>query len=74
MVLGLNSVKTLALGFSLIGNLKCAGDKDFDHVGYWRRSLYSATGSACAEPARRESLIRKRPSSGACSKTWAWSR
>ena len=44
-VLGLNSVKTLALGFSLVGNLKGADDKGFDHVGYWRRSLYTATAA-----------------------------
>ncbi len=44
-VLGLNSVKTLALGFSLVGNLRNAGDDEFDHIEYWRRSLYSATAA-----------------------------
>jgi HD-like signal output (HDOD) protein len=43
-VLGLNSVKTLALGFSLVGNLKESG-KNFDHVAYSRRSLYTATAA-----------------------------
>ncbi len=45
VVLGLNSVKTLALGFSLVGNLKDHGGDDFDHVDYWRRSLYTATAA-----------------------------
>lgn len=45
VVLGLNSVKTLALGFSLVGNLKEQGGENFDHVAYWRRSLYSATAA-----------------------------
>ena len=44
-VLGLNSVKTLALGFSLVGNLKKSQARDFDHVAYWRRSLYTATAA-----------------------------
>ncbi|XAL99936.1 GGDEF domain-containing protein [Phycisphaeraceae bacterium D3-23] len=45
IVLGLNSVKTLALGFSLVGNLTEAGGEGFDHVAFWKRSLYSATAS-----------------------------
>ena len=45
MVLGLNSVKTLALGFSLVQNLTDAGGSSFDHAAYWRRSLYSATAA-----------------------------
>lgn len=45
VVLGLNSVKTLALGFSLVGNLQESGGDLFDHVTYWRRSLYSATAA-----------------------------
>ena len=45
VVLGLNSVKTLALGFSLVGNLKNTGSQGFDHVSYWRRSLYSAASA-----------------------------
>ena len=44
-VLGLNSVKTLALGFSLVGNLKTPKGMRFDHVSYWRRSLYTATAA-----------------------------
>lgn len=45
IVLGLNSVKTLALGFSLVGNLSEAGAEGFDHVSYWKRSLLSATAA-----------------------------
>ena len=33
-ILGLNSVKTLALGFSLVGNLKKSGGTGFDHIAY----------------------------------------
>ena len=44
-VLGLNSVKTLALGFSLVGNLKTSKGAGLDHVEYWRRSLYTATAA-----------------------------
>lgn len=44
-VLGLNSVKTLALGFSLVGNLQSTRDQVFDHVGYWRRCIFTATAA-----------------------------
>jgi len=51
VVLGLNSVKTLALGFSLVANLKGCGTAGFDHVYFWKRSLYSATAARqiCSE-------------------------
>jgi diguanylate cyclase (GGDEF)-like protein len=45
VVLGLNSVKTLALGFSLVGNLAKEGSADFDHMTFWKRSLYSASAA-----------------------------
>ncbi|MCC6580091.1 MAG: HDOD domain-containing protein [Phycisphaeraceae bacterium] len=45
VVLGLNSVKTLALGFSLVGNLSNAGGDGFDHMAFWKRSLYSAAAA-----------------------------
>jgi len=44
VVLGLNSVKTLALGFSLVNNLHVPCD-GFDHVRYWRASLYTAVSA-----------------------------
>ena len=56
-VLGLNSVKTLALGFSLVGNLKGSGGKSFDHVAYWRRSLYSATAAKMLS--RRAGIVQQ---------------
>src|SRR6185369_13170866 len=45
VILGLQSVKTLVLGFSLVGNLTKAKTKGFKHVTYWRRSIYSATAA-----------------------------
>jgi diguanylate cyclase (GGDEF)-like protein len=45
VLLGLQSVKTLVLGFSLVGNLSKAKSKGFRHVTYWRRSIYSATAA-----------------------------
>jgi len=45
VVLGLNSVKTLALGFSLVNNLADQGGDGFDHMEFWKRSLFSATAS-----------------------------
>jgi len=44
--LGLNAVKSLVLGFSLVDLTRSIGDDDqFDFVGYWRRAIYSATGA-----------------------------
>lgn len=45
VVLGLNSVKTLALGFSLVPNLSREGGDGFDHLAFWRRSLYTAAAA-----------------------------
>ncbi|MCC6682238.1 MAG: HDOD domain-containing protein [Phycisphaeraceae bacterium] len=45
VVLGLNSVKSLALGFSLVANLKDHTSEGFDHVAFWKRSLYAATAA-----------------------------
>lgn len=45
VVLGLNSVKTLALGFSLVSNLANQGGDGFDHMTFWKRSLFTATAS-----------------------------
>ena len=44
-VLGVVSVKTIVLGFSLVANLKKQQTKGFDHLGYWRHSLYTATAA-----------------------------
>lgn len=67
VILGLNSVKTLALGFSLVNNLKSVGGTDYDPSPLWRRSLFSAVGSraiahkigmACQEEIFLGSLIQ----------------
>src|SRR4051812_6092238 len=45
-ILGLQSVKTLVLGFSLVSNL--GGNKKsrgFRHLHYWKRSVYAATAA-----------------------------
>src|SRR3954465_1050178 len=45
VILGLQSVKTLVLGFSLVSNLSKNKSKGFKHVTYWRRSIYAATAA-----------------------------
>src|SRR3954463_12622124 len=45
VILGLQSVKTLVLGFSLVTNLTKNKAKGFKHVHYWRRSIYAATAA-----------------------------
>src|SRR5580704_11899888 len=45
VILGLQSVKTLVLGFSLVTNLAKSKSKGFKHLTYWRRSIYSATAA-----------------------------
>ena len=46
VILGLQSVKTLVLGFSLVGNLQKQKSKGFNHLDYWRRSIYAATAGS----------------------------
>src|SRR3954453_1182261 len=49
VILGLQSVKTLVLGFSLVTNLTKGksghGNRGFKHLTYWRRSIYAATAA-----------------------------
>jgi two-component system, cell cycle response regulator len=45
VVLGLQSVKTLVLGFSLVSNLSKRKKEGFNHLRYWRRSIYAATAA-----------------------------
>lgn len=45
VILGLQSVKTLVLGFSLVSNLTKNKSNGFKHITYWRRSIYSATAA-----------------------------
>src|SRR5688572_10273698 len=44
-ILGLQSVKTLVLGFSLVSNLSLKKSKGFKHLRYWKRSVYAATAA-----------------------------
>ncbi len=44
-ILGLQSVKTLVLGFSLVSNLANRKGKGFNHLHYWKRSIYAATAA-----------------------------
>jgi two-component system cell cycle response regulator len=45
VILGLQSVKTLVLGFSLVSNLHESKSKGFKHIDYWKRSIYAATAA-----------------------------
>ncbi len=42
VVMGMQSVRTLVLGFSLADGLMKTPAKGFDHLKYWRRSFYAA--------------------------------
>ncbi|HEV8378502.1 MAG TPA: HDOD domain-containing protein [Tepidisphaeraceae bacterium] len=44
-ILGLQAVRTLVLGFSLVQRLKTQKPRAFDYEKYWRRSIYSATAA-----------------------------
>lgn len=45
VILGLQSVKTLVLGFSLVRNLRSHEDAEFDFQTFWRRSIYAAAAT-----------------------------
>lgn len=45
LMLGLNGIKTLALGFSLVSSLNREVAEGFDYVDYWRRAIYTAVAS-----------------------------
>src|ERR1700748_459094 len=45
VILGLQSVKTLVLGFSLVTSLTKNKSKGFDYLSYWKRSIYAATAA-----------------------------
>jgi two-component system cell cycle response regulator len=44
-LLGLQTVRVLVLGFSLVRNLKNHRNKGFKPLEYWRRAIYSATSA-----------------------------
>lgn len=43
--LGMNTVKSLVLGFSLVDATKMAEGTDFDLMGHWRRAIIGATAA-----------------------------
>jgi diguanylate cyclase (GGDEF)-like protein len=45
VILGLQSVKTLVLGFSLVSNISKTKARGFQHIYYWKRSIYAATAA-----------------------------
>jgi diguanylate cyclase (GGDEF)-like protein len=45
VLLGMQTVKTLALGFSLAGSLNSNKSVKFDYVRFWRQSLFSAVAA-----------------------------
>lgn len=45
VLLGIQTVKTLALGFSLAGSLNSRKSSKFDYVRFWRQSLFSAVAA-----------------------------
>ena len=57
VILGLQSVKTLVLGFSLVTNLHKSKGHGFNHLNYWRRSIYAAT--AARTIATRMNLVQQ---------------
>lgn len=44
-LLGVHSVRTLMLGFSLVNVFQNERARGFNHLHYWRRSMYAATGA-----------------------------
>ena len=51
--LGLNAVKTLALGFCLVESVDGSENVEFDYVSYWRHGLYSAAAARLIARANR---------------------
>src|SRR5688572_28225965 len=45
VIMGLQSVKSLVLGFSLVNQLRGTKPGGFSHFDYWKRSIYSATAA-----------------------------
>lgn len=53
VMLGLSSVKTLALGFSLVSSLKASANNGFDFPSYWRRGLLTGVAAKCISHAAK---------------------
>ncbi|MEZ6244101.1 MAG: HDOD domain-containing protein [Phycisphaerales bacterium] len=52
-LLGLNPVKSLVLGFSLVVTVDGQEDDEFDYRSYWRRALFGALGARAFAEAKR---------------------
>jgi len=57
VMLGLNPVKSLVLGFSLVSTVKADEDDGFDYLGYWERGLTTAVASKFAAEMTGNKLI-----------------
>jgi diguanylate cyclase (GGDEF)-like protein len=57
VILGLQSVKTLVLGFSLVTNLSKDKPKGFKYLAYWKRSIYAA--NAARTVAKKVGLVQQ---------------
>lgn len=57
VMLGLATVKSLALGFSLISSIGTKGQGGFDYVSYWRRGLYTGVAAKCV--AREAGVVQE---------------
>ena len=44
-LLGLDAVKTLALGFSLVSSMRAGAEDELDYQSHWRRAIFSAIGA-----------------------------
>lgn len=44
-LMGIDAIKTLALGFSLLTGLREGEEQGFNYVQYWRRAVYSAVAA-----------------------------
>lgn len=44
-LLGMHTVKTLVLGFSLVSGMRAQQKIGFDYLSYWRRSMYAAAAA-----------------------------
>jgi len=57
IMLGLNPVKSLVLGFSLVSMVKSDEEDGFDYLGYWERGLTAAVASKFAAEMSGNKLI-----------------
>ena len=56
VMLGLSTVKSLVLGFSLVSAVGDGGDSEFDLIAYWRRGLYTAVSAKLLADRRHKAV------------------